>query len=127
MSLGQKTSQDGLQPNSVNSVEGQVLKAAEEGLGSVQKGSDEGNSGKEPRADKGKGERRGKHRGDRQGRGKGTSVQQGAASDGPAGAILLGSALDAATDEATSRAGATLTSFCCFILLELETRRVVSS
>lgn len=118
MSLGQKTTLDALQPDGVDKVaarrEGQVPKGSEKGQGSVRQGSDEGASGKETRANKGNGERRGKRRGDRQGRGKGTSVQQGAASDGPAGAIMLGSALDAATNEVTSRAGATPISLCCF-------------
>ena len=73
-------------------------------------GSVEGDNGKETWASKGKG----KGKADRHSRGKGEVVQQGAASDGPAGAVVLGSALDTVANEVTSRAGATSNSVCCF-------------
>ena len=78
---------------------GKVLKGTEDRQDKVQKGSEEGDNGGESRQDKGKGKGRAEWQG-REHRGKG--VQAGA-SDGPAGAIVLGSALD--TNEVTSRTG----------------------
>lgn len=111
-----------MQPHGISHIlvehgrQSQVPKDIQERQDKVLKGSVEGDGGKETRANKGKG----KGNGDRQGRGKGKAVSQGAASDGPAGAILLGSALDAAANEVTSRAGATSDPVypkCLFLLL----------
>ena len=87
-----------------------VSKGSEERQDKVPKGSVGGDSGKETRAIKGKG----KGKADRHGRGTDKVVQQGAASDGPAGAVVLGSALDPAVNEVTSKAGTTSDPVCCF-------------
>lgn len=110
--LRQETALDGLQHHVPVEHERQnrVSKGTEERQDQVPKGSVDGHSGKETRVNKGKG----KARGDRHGRGRGKAVQQGAASDGPAGAVVLGSALDAAANEVTSKAGATSDPVCCF-------------
>lgn len=115
--MGQETAQNGLKLFDVGDAPVDHVRqnwvsnrGAEPWQDKVPHGSVEGDNGKETKANKGKG----KGKADRHSRGKGEVVQQGAASDGPARAVVLGSALDTVANEVTSRAGTTSNSVCCF-------------
>ena len=115
--MGQETAQDCLQRCDIGNAPVEHVRqnwvsnrGREPRQDKVQHGSVEGDNGKETWANKGKG----KGKADRHSRGKDEVVQQGAASDGPAGAVVLGSALDTVANEVTSRAGTTPNSVCCF-------------